>query len=97
MGAHDIVRVSPVDDILFEKRRVGHDDLDIVEGHDLRTSGADVRYDAMMAREFGVELECTWFQNPSMGELWTFFSNSLLAGHPILAGGQKKKRRSRPS
>ncbi len=31
------------------------------------------RYDAIMARQFGVGLECTWFQNPSMGELWKFF------------------------
>ena len=61
-----------------------HGDLPGSNSHDL------TRYDAMMARQFGAKLECTWFQNPSMGELWTFFSNSLLAGHPILAGGQKE-------
>ena len=61
-----------------------HGDLPGYNPHDM------TQYDAMMTQQFGVELECTWFQNPSMGELWTFFSNSLLAGHPILAGDQKE-------
>ena len=62
-----------------------HGDLPGSNPHDM------TQYDAVMARQFGVGLECTWFQNPSTGELWRFFGNSLLAGHPILAGGQNEK------
>ena len=59
-----------------------HGDLPGSNPHDM------TQYDAIMARQFGIELERTWFQHPSMGELSRFTSSSLLAEHPILAGGQ---------
>ena len=62
-----------------------HGDLPGSNPHDM------TQYDAIMARQFGVELERTWFQNPSMGELSRFSSSSLLAGHPILAGGPNEE------
>lgn len=62
-----------------------HGDLPGSNPHDM------TQYDAIMARRFGVGLERTWFQNPSMGQLTIFSSSSLLAGHPILAGDPKEE------
>jgi hypothetical protein len=62
-----------------------HGDLPGSNPHDM------TQYDAILARQYGVDLECTWFQNPIIGKLWSFSGSSLLAGHPILAGSQKEK------
>jgi hypothetical protein len=62
-----------------------HGDLPGSNPHDM------TQYDAIMARQFEIGLECAWFQNPSEGELLRFVSGSLLAEHPILAGGQKEE------
>ncbi len=44
------------------------------------------RHDAALAREFGVELERTWFENAEHGALSSFSGESLLRGHPIIEG-----------
>ena len=62
-----------------------HGDLPGSNPHDM------TQYDAIMAGDFGIRLECTWFQNPGPGELSIFDGDCLLVRHPILAGGQKEE------
>ncbi len=45
------------------------------------------RHDAVLAREFGVKLERTWFESANPGALSSFTGNELLRGHPIIEGG----------
>ena len=59
-----------------------HGDLPGSNTHDM------TQYDAVMARQFGIGLECSWFQSGSMGELWELSGSSLLTTHPIIRGGQ---------
>ena len=59
-----------------------HGDLPGSNPHDM------TQYDAVMAKRFGVWLECSWFQSGSMGELWELSGSALLTTHPIIRGGQ---------
>ena len=63
-----------------------HGDLPGSNPHDM------TQYDAIIASQFDIRLESTWFQTPAMGELSTLNSASFLTGHPILTSGKKECR-----
>jgi hypothetical protein len=45
------------------------------------------KQDAVLARQFGIEIENSWFANSKSGVLSEFSASDLLVTHPIISGG----------
>ena len=58
-----------------------HGDL---PGHNINDM---TKQDAVLARQFGIEIENSWFANSKSGVLSEFSASDLLVTHPIICGG----------
>ena len=57
-----------------------HGDLPGSNPHDM------TQYDAQVGHLFGVDIECSWFQNPASVELSVLGGKDFLTSHPIIGG-----------
>ncbi len=49
------------------------------------------KHDSVLALEFGIEIECSWFANPEQGKLSEISGSALLDSHPIIRGASGEK------